>query len=215
MAGSGSSCCVLTPHIGILLLSFRQDLELQRSARRIHAAALWNGIRRFARMIWNTVLYCGLAALLDVTSAQRSPTSFCARDCPAEFARFMASAALAIPGSCLPSATCAPFAGSSSRLGGAPHVIRDTARHRVCDTPSPYALRACRCPASAHVSLEEAAENLGATSGAPSRVSSYRSWRCMLAGFVTSFMTAAVYLSATIMLTTSQSDAPMSYGIYL
>jgi iron(III) transport system permease protein len=37
----------------------------------------------------------------------------------------------------------------------------------------------------------------------------------ILAGFVTSFMTAAVELSATIMLTTSQSYAPMSYGIYL
>ena len=37
----------------------------------------------------------------------------------------------------------------------------------------------------------------------------------ILAGFVTSFITAAVELSATIMLTTTQSDAPMSYGIYL
>jgi iron(III) transport system permease protein len=37
----------------------------------------------------------------------------------------------------------------------------------------------------------------------------------ILAGFVTSFLTAAVELSATIMLVTSQSNAPMSYGIYL
>ena len=37
----------------------------------------------------------------------------------------------------------------------------------------------------------------------------------ILAGFVTSFLTAAVELSATIMLVTAQSDAPMSYGIYL
>ena len=37
----------------------------------------------------------------------------------------------------------------------------------------------------------------------------------ILAGFVTSFLTAAVELSATIMLVTSQSDAPASYGIYL
>jgi iron(III) transport system permease protein len=36
-----------------------------------------------------------------------------------------------------------------------------------------------------------------------------------LAGFVTSFMTAAVELSATIMLVASQNDAPMSYGIYV
>ena len=35
------------------------------------------------------------------------------------------------------------------------------------------------------------------------------------AGFIVSFMTAAVELSATIMLVTTQHDAPMSYGIYL
>ena len=37
----------------------------------------------------------------------------------------------------------------------------------------------------------------------------------MLAGFVTSFVTAAVELSATIVLTTRNSDAPIAYGIYL
>lgn len=37
----------------------------------------------------------------------------------------------------------------------------------------------------------------------------------MLAGFVTSFITAAVELSATMMLVTKESQAPMSYGIYL
>jgi iron(III) transport system permease protein len=37
----------------------------------------------------------------------------------------------------------------------------------------------------------------------------------ILAGFVTSFITAAVELSATILLTSAQSQAPMSYGIYL
>ena len=37
----------------------------------------------------------------------------------------------------------------------------------------------------------------------------------ILAGFVTSFITAAVELSATIVLSTSADQAPMSYGIYL
>jgi len=35
------------------------------------------------------------------------------------------------------------------------------------------------------------------------------------AGFVTSFITAAVELSATILLVSADSKAPMSYGIYL
>ena len=37
----------------------------------------------------------------------------------------------------------------------------------------------------------------------------------IMAGFVTSFITAAVELSATIMLVSRESQAPMSYGIYL
>ncbi len=64
--------------------------------------------------------------------------------------------------------------------------------------------------------LEEAAEMLGA--------SKWRSVRRVvvplmaggiLAGFVTSFITAAVELSATILLVVRESQAPMSYGIYL
>jgi len=37
----------------------------------------------------------------------------------------------------------------------------------------------------------------------------------ILAGFVTSFATAAVELSATIMLVHAQSDAPLAYGLYV
>ena len=37
----------------------------------------------------------------------------------------------------------------------------------------------------------------------------------ILAGFVTSFITAAVELSATLLLVSSESQAPMTYGIYL
>ena len=65
-------------------------------------------------------------------------------------------------------------------------------------------------------SLEEAAENLGANKNRTIyRVVVPLMAGGILAGFVTSFLTAAVELSATIMLVTAQSDAPMSYGIYL
>jgi iron(III) transport system permease protein len=37
----------------------------------------------------------------------------------------------------------------------------------------------------------------------------------ILAGFVTSFATAAVELSATLMLVQSSSDAPLAYGLYV
>jgi iron(III) transport system permease protein len=36
----------------------------------------------------------------------------------------------------------------------------------------------------------------------------------ILAGFVTSFATASVELSATIMLVAAESDAPLAFGIY-
>ena len=36
----------------------------------------------------------------------------------------------------------------------------------------------------------------------------------ILAGFITSFATASVELSATIMLVSAESDAPLAYGIY-
>jgi iron(III) transport system permease protein len=81
----------------------------------------------------------------------------------------------------------------------------------------PYALRACVAALQqVSVTLEEAAENLGATK-------SRTVWRVVvplmsggiLAGFVTSFATASVELSATLMLVGQQSDAPLSYGIYV
>jgi iron(III) transport system permease protein len=37
----------------------------------------------------------------------------------------------------------------------------------------------------------------------------------LFAGFVTSFATAAVELSATLILVTKAADAPLSYGIYV
>ena len=81
----------------------------------------------------------------------------------------------------------------------------------------PYALRSCVASLQQiNISLEEAAQSLGAT-----RMSTIRRVVVplmaggMLAGFVTSFVTAAVELSATIMLVTKDSQAPMSYGIYL
>ena len=81
----------------------------------------------------------------------------------------------------------------------------------------PYALRSCMAALQQmHVSLEEAAENLGANKNRTIyRVVVPLMAGGILAGFVTSFLTAAVELSATLMLVTAQSNAPMSYGIYL
>ena len=81
----------------------------------------------------------------------------------------------------------------------------------------PYALRACVAALQqVAVALEEAAENLGATKlRTVKRVVVPLMMGGILAGFITSFATAAVELSATIMLVSAESDAPLSYGIYV
>jgi iron(III) transport system permease protein len=81
----------------------------------------------------------------------------------------------------------------------------------------PYALRSCVAALQqVHLSLEEAAQSLGATPlRTIRRVMVPLMAGGILAGFVTSFITAAVELSATLLLTSAESQAPMSYGIYL
>jgi iron(III) transport system permease protein len=81
----------------------------------------------------------------------------------------------------------------------------------------PYALRACYAALQQiSVALEEAAENLGATKARTvRRIVVPLMTGGLLAGFVTSFSTAAVELSATLMLVQSNSDAPLAYGLYV
>jgi ABC-type Fe3+ transport system permease subunit len=67
-----------------------------------------------------------------------------------------------------------------------------------------------------HPALEEAAENLGAGRWQTiRRIVIPLMMGGILAGFVTSFITAAAEISETILLTSRESLAPMSYGIYL
>ena len=80
----------------------------------------------------------------------------------------------------------------------------------------PYALRACMAALQqVSLSLEEAAESLGAKKIITTkRILIPLMTGGILAGFVTSFATAAVELSATIMLISNEADAPLAYGIY-
>jgi iron(III) transport system permease protein len=81
----------------------------------------------------------------------------------------------------------------------------------------PYALRACMAAMQQiSVSLEEAAENLGANKASTIRkIMVPLMTGGILAGFVTSFATASVELSATMMLVQNTSDAPLAYGLYV
>jgi len=210
---------VLSPHIGVLLLSLASVWSfapLPDGYTLAHYAAVFNDSQG---MITNTLLYCGLAAGVDVILGTAIAYLMLRTRLPArQWLDFLASAALAIPGIVLAIGLLRTFRGweipgTGTLLTSSWILIMLAYSVRRL----PYALRACVAALQQiHVSLEEAAQSLGAN-----RLRTIRRVVIplmaggMLAGFVTSFITAAVELSATIMLVTRDSQAPMSYGIYL
>lgn len=209
----------LAPHIGILLMSFSKvwSFSVLPDAYTLeHYATVFTDSKQ---MIGNTLLYCFIAAGLDVVIGTSIAYLILRTQLPARrWLDYLASAALAIPGLVLAIGYLRMFKGVNLPFTDTPVVttwvliMLAYAVRRL-----PYALRSCMAALQqVHVSLEEAAQSLGA-----SRLSTIR--RVMvplmmggiLAGFVTSFITAAVELSATILLASAQSQAPMSYGIYL
>lgn len=210
---------VLSPHIGIALLSLAKVWSFSVLPDAFTLDHYRTVLVDSPRMIVNTLLYCGLAALLDVVLGTAIAYLILRTEVPGRQALdFMASAALAIPGIVLAIGYLRTFKGIT--LPGTSDPVTTLwimiaiayAIRRL-----PYALRSCMAALQqVSVSLEEAAENLGATKArAIRRIVIPLMAGGILAGFVTSFITAAVELSATILLTTTQSDAPMSYGIYL
>ena len=210
---------VLAPHIGILLMSFAQVWSfsvLPDAYTLAHYATIFSDAKG---MIGNTLLYCVLAAGLDVVIGTAIAYLILRTRLPGrQWLDHLASAALAIPGLVLAIGYLRLFKGVT--LPFTDTLVVQTwvlimlayAVRRL-----PYALRSCMAALQqVHVSLEEAAHSLGA-----SRLSTIR--RVMvplmaggiLAGFVTSFITAAVELSATLVLVSTESQAPMSLGIYL
>ena len=209
----------LAPHVGILLMSFSKvwSFSVLPDAYTLeHYATVFTDSKQ---MIGNTLLYCFMAAGLDVIIGTSIAYLILRTQLPARrWLDYLASAALAIPGLVLAIGYLRMFKGVNLPFTDTPVVttwvliMLAYAVRRL-----PYALRSCMAALQqVHVSLEEAAQSLGA-----SRMSTIR--RIMvplmmggiLAGFVTSFITAAVELSATILLASAQSQAPMSYGIYL
>ncbi len=209
----------LAPHIGILLMSLSKVWSfsvLPDSYTLAHYVTVFTDAKL---MIVNTLKYCTMAAGLDVVLGTIIAYLIYRTTLPArQWLDYLASIALAIPGLVLAIGYLRMFKGVDVPFTDTPMVATwflimiAYAVRRL-----PYALRSCMAALQqVHISLEEAASSLGA-----GKISTVR--RVMvplmlggiLAGFVTSFITAAVELSATILLTSAQSQAPMSYGIYL
>lgn len=210
---------VLSPHIGIVLLSLSKVWSFSVLPDAYTLEHYKTVLIDSPRMIINTLLYCGLAALLDVILGSAIAYLILRTKVPGRQALdFMASTALAIPGIVLAIGYLRTFKGITLPGMDDPVMtlwIMIAIAYAVRRLP--YALRSCMAALQqVSVSLEEAAENLGVTKVRTiQRIVVPLMAGGILAGFVTSFITAAVELSATIMLTTTQSDAPMSYGIYL
>jgi iron(III) transport system permease protein len=209
---------VLSPHLGLLLLSFGTVWSYAVLPDAFTVAHYVTVFSTATQYITNTLLYAGLAALFDVILATAIAYIVWRTDIVGrKWLDYGASAALAVPGVVLGIGYLRAFHSSNIPLIDEPLatwwviiVIALTIRRL------PYALRSCVAAIQqVSVMLEEAAENLGA---AKARTL----WRIViplmsggiLAGFVTSFATAAVELSATIMLVARESDAPLAYGIY-
>ncbi|MFZ2220678.1 MAG: iron ABC transporter permease [Rhodoferax sp.] len=210
---------VLSPHIGVLLLSFAEVWSFAPLPD-AYTLAHYNTVFTDAGgMMKNTLLYCGLAAGLDVVLGVTIAYLVLRTKLPArKWLDWAATASLAVPGIVLAIGYLRLFKGVT--VPGTDTLLTSTwivimlayAVRRL-----PYALRSCMAALQqVHESLEEAAESLGANKMRTiQRVVVPLMAGGILAGFVTSFITAAVELSATILLTSSESQAPMSYGIYL
>lgn len=209
----------LAPHIGILLMSFSQVWSYSVLPDSYTLAHYGTVLTDSQGMIVNTLNYCLMAAGLDVLLGTVIAYLIYRTQLPArQWLDYLASIALAIPGLVLAIGYLRLFHGVNVPFTDTPMVATwflimiAYAVRRL-----PYALRSCMAALQqVHISLEEAANSLGAGKiNAARRIMVPLMMGGILAGFVTSFITAAVELSATILLTSAQSQAPMSYGIYL
>lgn len=211
---------VLAPHFGLTLLSFGTiwSFSLLPDAFTFnHFASVFAETPEY---MTNTVLYSFLAGAIDVVLGTAIAyivlrTKLIGR----QWLDYIAMSAVAIPGLVIGIGYLRTFFGYNVPwLEGQPlatwwvAIVIALSIRRL-----PYALRACTAALQqVSVSLEESAENLGA-----GKFSTVRKIVVplmaggILAGFVTSFATAAVELGMTLMLVSRNSDGPLSYGIYV
>lgn len=215
----GVLALLLTPHLGILLMSFFKVWSFSVLPEQFTLAHYATVFGDSTQMIWNTLLYCGVAALIDVVIGAAIAYIVLRTQIPGrQVLDHLVTVALAMPGLVLGIGYLRtfrtvelPFDMGTLTSSWLIFVIAYSVRRL------PYALRSCMAALTqVHPTLEEAAHNVGANR-----------WRTirkivvplmmggLLAGFVTSFITAAAEISETILLTSRESLAPMSYGIYL
>ncbi len=211
---------VLAPHIGLTMLSFGTiwSYSVVPDAFTLnHFAAIFAETPEY---MTNTVLYSLLAAFIDVILGTAiAYLALRSKLFGRQWLDYTAMAAVAIPGLVIGIGYLRTFYEYKVPwLENQPFatwwvaIVLALAVRRL-----PYALRACTAALQqVSASLEESAENLGANKFTTVRkIVIPLMAGGILAGFITSFATAAVELGMTLMLVSKNSDGPLSYGIYV
>jgi iron(III) transport system permease protein len=211
---------VLAPHFGLTLLSFGTIWSYSVLPDALTANHFVAVFAETPEYMTNTVLYACLAGIIDVILGTAIAyivlrTKLKGR----QWLDYIAMAAVAIPGLVIGIGYLrtffsfqVPWLENQSIATWWVAIVVALSVRRL-----PYALRACTAALQqVSVSLEESAENLGAGKFATVRkIVVPLMAGGILAGFVTSFATAAVELGMTLMLVSKNSDGPLSYGIYI
>jgi len=209
----------LLPHIGILLLSFSKIWSFTILPTTYTMGHYSEILFRVPHFVLNTLRYMVLAAAFDVVLGTIIAFLLLRSRVPGRnLLDVIATMPLAIPGVVLAVGYLRVFHGWDFPGAGGPLtsswfilVIAYTMRRL------PYTVRACYAAfQQVHISLEEAAQNLGANR-----------WRTfvkitlpmiaggLVAGGLIAFITSCVELSSTIMLVPRIELGPIAYGIYL
>lgn len=209
---------VLSPHFALTLLSFATIWSYSIFPDGYTMAHYTEVFTETPEFITNTIMYAGSAALLDIFIGVS--IAYLAIRSKVKIGKgldYIAMSALAVPGLVLAIGylrTFGEYELPNGQILASSWVmlIIVLAIRRL-----PYALRACMAALQqVSSSLEEVGENLGASRFRTiQKITIPLMAGGILAGFITSFATAAVELSATIMLISNESDAPLAYGIYV
>jgi iron(III) transport system permease protein len=209
----------LLPHLGILLLSFSKVWSFSLLPSVYTLGNYAEILLRTPHFVRNTLVYASLAAAADVMLGAIIAWLLLRSEVRGRnLLDAIATMPLAIPGVVLAVGYLRVFHGWDVPGLGGPLtgswlilVIAYTMRRL------PYTVRACYAALQQiHPSLEEAAQNLGATRGRTFRKVTFP---LMLGGLVAggliSFMTSSVELASTIMLVSRIEMGPIAYGIYV
>lgn len=209
---------VLAPHIGLALLSVATIWSFSPLPDGYTGQNYARVFLESGQYVTNTLTYAAIAGFIDVVLGTAIAYLVLRTKAPGrQWLDSIAMAALAVPGVVLGIGYLRAYYGVVLPTGESLATFWVMIVVALAVRRLPYALRACFAALQQiSTALEEAAENLGATKARVlRRIVVPLMTGGIVAGFVTSFATASVELSATMMLVQNNSDAPLAYGLYV